>query len=66
MPKMKTHSGTKKRVKKTGTGKLKVQHTNKVHLLSNKSSSSKRRNKGSIIVSKGDMKRIKQQVDQVK
>ena len=66
MPKMRTHSGTKKRVKRTGTGKLKVQHSQKGHLLSAKSKSSKRRNKSATLVSAGDYKRIKQQVSNVK
>ena len=35
--KAKTHSGTKKRVKKTGTGKLIMQKSCKRHLLVNKS-----------------------------
>ena len=33
MPKMKTHSGTKKRVKKTGSGKLMHEQVNKRHRL---------------------------------
>ena len=42
MPKMKTHSGTQaKRIKKTGSGKLKRhQKANKSHLLEHKSSTS--------------------------
>ncbi len=33
MPKMKTHSGTKKRVKQTGSGKLMHEQVNKRHRL---------------------------------
>ena len=42
MPKMKTHSGAKKRFKKTATGKFKYQKTFKRHLLSNRSTKRKR------------------------
>ncbi|MGA0078642.1 MAG: 50S ribosomal protein L35 [Candidatus Nanopelagicales bacterium] len=42
MPKMKTHSGAKKRIKKTGSGKLVHEKTNKRHLLEVKSSKRKR------------------------
>lgn len=66
MPKMRTHSGTKKRVKRTASGKLKVSHSQKGHLLSAKSKGSKRRNKQATLVSSGDYKRIKQQVSNVK
>ena len=36
MPKMKTHKGTKKRVKVTGTGKLKRNKAYKRHILTKK------------------------------
>ena len=42
MPKVKTHSGAKKRFKRTGTGKFKFQHVFKRHLLSNRSKKRKR------------------------
>ena len=38
MPKMKTHSGAKKRFKTTGTGKLMRRKRNRNHLLEKKSS----------------------------
>lgn len=38
MPKMKTHKGLSKRMKVTGTGKVKRTKSNGGHLLSNKSS----------------------------
>ena len=66
MPKMKTHSGTQKRIKVTATGKVKVSSANKGHLLSAKSKSSKRRHKLGSQVSPSDMKRIKQQITNVK
>jgi large subunit ribosomal protein L35 len=43
MPKMKTHSGMKKRVKVTGSGKLRRQQTNRRHLLEGKPSTRTRR-----------------------
>jgi len=66
MPKMRTHSGTKKRVKRTASGKLKVSHAYRGHLLSAKSSSAKRRHRLANIISPSDMKRIKQQVANIK
>ena len=43
MPKMKTHRATAKRVKLTGTGKVKVAQTNKRHLLNSNAKTSKRK-----------------------
>ena len=43
MPKNKTHSGTKKRIKVTGTGKLLRERAGKRHLLEKKSSHKTRR-----------------------
>lgn len=43
MPKMKTHRATAKRVKLTGTGKVKVSQTNKRHLLNSNAKTSKRK-----------------------
>ena len=43
MPKLKTHSGTKKRVKLTKTGKLLRRHATANHFLEKKSASRKRR-----------------------
>ena len=66
MPKMKSHSGTKKRVKKTATGKVKVSHSQRGHLLSAKSTSAKRQHRKANFVSSADLKRIKQQIDNIK
>jgi large subunit ribosomal protein L35 len=66
MAKMKTHSGTAKRVKKTATGKLKVSHSNRGHLLSAKPTKAKRQHRKATVVSPGDYKRIKQQIAQIK
>ena len=43
MPKMKTHSGAKKRFRKTGTGKLRARHSFTSHNLGKKSLKRKRR-----------------------
>ncbi len=43
MPKMKTHSGAKKRFRITGSGKVMRERTNKRHLLEGKSSRRTRR-----------------------
>ena len=42
MPKMKSHSGTKKRFRKTGTGKLMRAKAFKSHILTKKSQKRKR------------------------
>ena len=42
MPKIKTHSGAKKRFKLTGTGKVKMQHCGKRHILTKKTTKRKR------------------------
>ncbi len=42
MPKLKTHSGTKKRVRVSKNGKIRVGHPNKNHFLQKKSGSRKR------------------------
>ena len=42
MPKMKSHSGAKKRFKKTGSGKLQARHAFSSHILEKKSPKRKR------------------------
>jgi large subunit ribosomal protein L35 len=59
MPKMKTHSGAKKRFRVTGTGKILRQKTNRRHYLEHKPSSRTRRLAGTTEVSKADAKPIK-------
>lgn len=59
MPKMKTHRGAAKRVKKTGSGKLKRFKAYKSHILTKKSAKTKRGLRKATVVSSGDMKRIK-------
>lgn len=59
MPKMKTHRGAAKRVKRTGSGKLKRGHAYTSHLAQNKTTKQKKQLSKSGIVSKSDMKRVK-------
>lgn len=64
MPKMKTHSGAKKRFKATGAGKLRREQANKRHLLEHKSSRRKRRVSGDADVSAADTKAVKRMLGQ--
>ncbi|MDZ7779613.1 MAG: 50S ribosomal protein L35 [Gemmatimonadota bacterium] len=59
MPKMKTHRGAAKRVKKTGTGKLKRMRANKSHILTKKTRKRKRRLRRSDLVASSDAKKLK-------
>ncbi len=59
MPKMKTKKTLAKRVKKTGTGKLKRSHAYVSHFAANKTHKQKVKLRKSTLVSKSDMKRIK-------
>lgn len=59
MPKMKSHSGLKKRVKRTGTGKLKRSQAYVSHLSHNKTTKQKRHLAKATLVHKSDYKRIK-------
>ncbi len=56
MPKQKTHSGSKKRFKLTGSGKIKKQQAGMRHNLESKSSHRKRRLNQDQLVSKNDFK----------
>jgi len=55
MPKMKTHSGAKKRFKVTGSGKIKRNAAYKAHLLRKKSKSQKRRLNRDTFIHPADM-----------
>jgi large subunit ribosomal protein L35 len=66
MPKMKTHRGSAKRFKKTGSGKLKRSHAYTSHLFANKSTKQKRKLRKSAVVSSGDYKRIREQLTNMK
>ncbi|MDQ3900378.1 MAG: 50S ribosomal protein L35 [Actinomycetota bacterium] len=59
MPKNKTHSGTAKRVKLSGSGKLLRQRAGKRHLLEKKSSRVTRRLSGIAEVASQDTGRIR-------
>jgi large subunit ribosomal protein L35 len=59
MPKNKTHSGTKKRVKVTGSGKLLTERAGKRHLLERKSSRITRRLTGTEEIAAVDRPRVK-------
>jgi large subunit ribosomal protein L35 len=59
MPKIKTHKGTVKRVKKTATGKLMRERAFGNHLLAKKSAGRKRNNAKAHAVSKGDTASVK-------
>ncbi|MFB9378934.1 50S ribosomal protein L35 [Kineococcus gynurae] len=59
MPKNKTHSGTKKRIRVTGSGKLMRERTNKRHLLEVKSSKRTRRLSQDAVVAPADVKKLK-------
>ena len=59
MPKMKTHSGMKKRAKISGTGKLRRQRANRRHYLEHKSSRLTRRLDGTVNFAKADVRKVK-------
>ena len=58
MPKIKTHSGAKKRFKITGSGKVMHEQVNKRHLLEVKSSKRTRRLAGDKVLAKGDSQKV--------
>ena len=58
MPKFKPHTGTGKRVKVTGRGKLLTEQAGKRHLLEGKTSRRTRRLTGTVEVSTADTKRV--------
>ena len=59
MPKIKTHSGAKKRFKLTGTGKVKMQHCGKRHILTKKSTKRKRGLRQTAVADKTNTPQIK-------
>ncbi len=58
MPKMKNHSGSKKRFKKTKTGEIVAEHGYHRHLLTKKSPKRKRKLRKTFCLTKGDRKHI--------
>ena len=59
MPKMKTHRGAAKRIKKSGTGKLRRMRAYKSHILTKKTTKRKRRLRQRDTVAKSDESRLK-------
>jgi len=60
MPKMKTHSGAKKRFRKTARGKLRGRHAMTSHILEKKSPKRKRRLARPVEVAKADEARVRE------
>ncbi len=60
MPKMKSHRGAAKRFRKTGTGKLMFQKSNKRHILTKMSTKRKRHLRESGVLAEADAKRVRQ------
>jgi large subunit ribosomal protein L35 len=60
--KLKTHSGAKKRFKKTATGKVKRGNAFKRHILTSKSKKMKRQLTGTTLVSDADTPKIKRMI----
>ncbi len=59
MPKMKTHSGAKKRFKLTKTGKVKRAHAFKSHILNKKTTKRKRNLRQSAIADATNVAKVK-------
>ncbi|MGK5114532.1 MULTISPECIES: 50S ribosomal protein L35 [unclassified Geodermatophilus] len=59
MPKQKTHKGTVKRIRVTGTGKLMREQANNQHKFEHKSSRRKRRLDSDQLISPADTRNIK-------
>jgi large subunit ribosomal protein L35 len=57
MPKMKTHSGAKKRFKKTAGGKIRARHAFSSHILEKKSPKKKRAFARPVNLKEGDRRR---------
>lgn len=58
MPKMKTHRGAAKRFRKTGTGKIRRNFAFTSHILTSKTTKTKRNYRRGAILGSGDAKRI--------
>ncbi len=59
MPKLRTHSGAKKRFGVTGRGKLTRMKAYKGHLNQHKGPSRKRRHQGKALVAQGDLRLVR-------
>ena len=62
MPKQKTHSGSKKRFKVTGSGKIMRRKAYRAHILEKKPSKRTRRLAGETEVTGGDREHVKRQL----
>jgi large subunit ribosomal protein L35 len=60
MPKMKTHSGAKKRFRVTGSGKIRGRSAFTTHILEKKSPKRKRRQAQPAIISRHDSDRVRE------
>ncbi len=60
MPKIKTHSGAKKRFKMSKNGKPKMAHANKSHILTKKTTKRKRGLRQQQVADKTNVKQIKE------
>jgi large subunit ribosomal protein L35 len=58
MPKMKTHSGAKKRFRVTGTGKIMRRRANRQHYFEHKPSTRTRRLANDVTLSPADQKKM--------
>jgi len=58
MPKMKTHRGAAKRIKRSGSGKLRRHRANAGHLMGHKNAKRKRRLRSGTEIAASDVKRI--------
>jgi large subunit ribosomal protein L35 len=59
MPKMKTHRGAARRIKKTGTGLFKIYHSFDDHIFTKKSRKRKRQLRKSGIASAADSRKLR-------
>ena len=59
MPKMKSHSGAKKRFRKTAKGKLRGRHAMSSHILEKKSQKRKRNFRKAVAISDTDAPRVR-------
>ncbi|KNX37364.1 50S ribosomal protein L35 [Luteipulveratus halotolerans] len=59
MPKMKSHSGAKKRFRVTGSGKIMRQRARHVHKFQERTSNQARRLANDVVVAPADEKKIK-------
>jgi len=58
MPKLKSHSGAKKRIRKTGSGKLAMKRNSRSHLLMQKGKKAKRQNR-TLMIDERNYSRVK-------